>query len=65
MASPGNRSGDRHARPAIGYRPPADVRPLLEDRMEQTGRGASAIISAALRQYLSAPEPPVPADPET
>jgi hypothetical protein len=65
MASTDKRSGDRHVHHPLAYRPPADVRPLLEERMEQTGRGASAIISEALRRYLSAPETPPPANPET
>jgi predicted DNA-binding protein len=65
MASTDKRRGDRHVHHPLAYRVPADVRPRLEARMEQTGRGASAIISEALRRYLSDPEAPVPANPET
>jgi hypothetical protein len=53
MASADSRPGDRHKHDPIAYRPPADVRPLLAARMEQTGRGASSIITEALREYLA------------
>jgi predicted GIY-YIG superfamily endonuclease len=42
-----------HQHPPVAYRVPADIRPLLEDRMAQTGRGASAVITEALREYLA------------
>lgn len=45
-----------HKHPPVAYRPPLDVRPLLEARMEATGLGPSAIITEALRKYLSEPE---------
>jgi hypothetical protein len=50
-----SRTGDRHKRKPIAYRPPLDIRPLLDARVEQTGRGASAIITEALRAYLGLP----------
>jgi predicted DNA-binding protein len=53
MTSPGNRPGDRHTHPPVAYRVPADLRPLLQARMKQTGRGASAIITEALRRHLT------------
>lgn len=52
------RSADRHKHPPLRYRPPADVRPALEARMQETGLGASAILSEALRAYLSIPASP-------
>lgn len=56
MPSTDSRPGDRHRHPAIGYRPPEEIRPLLEAHMEQTGRGASAVITQALREYFAKPE---------
>ena len=41
-----------HKYPAIGYRPPQGVREPLLARAEQEGRGVSAIITDALREYL-------------
>lgn len=55
MASPDTRPGDRHTRKPVAYRPPLDVRPALEARMEATGLKASAIITEALRAYLAKP----------
>lgn len=52
MASADSRRGDRHAHSPVAYRVPADIRPLLEARMEETGRGASTVITEALRQFL-------------
>ena len=47
------RPGDRHKRKPIGYRPPADVWPLIDARTEETGQGASAIITEALRRFFA------------
>jgi len=53
------RPGDRHKRNPIGYRPPLDIWPLLDARMQETGRGASAVITEALRQYLGTADPDI------
>ena len=43
----------QHKYPPIAYRPPVAVREPLLARAEQDGRAVSAIITEALRAYLS------------
>lgn len=50
-----------HKYKPVAYRVPADVRPLLQARMEATGRKESAIITEALRRYLAGPDGPADA----
>lgn len=57
-----------HKHPPIGYRPPRDIRPLLDARMKETGLGPSAILTQALREYFAghghdAAAPPRAAEP--
>jgi hypothetical protein len=57
MASADSRSGDRHAHPPVAYRVPAEIREPFFAVMERTGRGPSAVITEALREYLGKAHP--------
>jgi predicted GIY-YIG superfamily endonuclease len=46
-----------HQHHPLAYRPPAQVRELLMARAERDGCAVSAVISEALRRYLSPPPP--------
>jgi hypothetical protein len=62
MASADSRSGDRHKHPPIAYRPPEAVREPLTALAEATRTPVSAIITEALRRYLSIETPAAPSE---